>query len=135
MTAYVFGGISSTSCPNCALKKTAADNVNILRLNFYVDDLLKSFPDAKIAADMIHKVISLYKKGGFNLTKFSSNHIKALKSIPDKYRKDGVQGKDLNLGILPEDKPLGVKWNIQEDTLSIAMFIGSRCLLQIKSSR
>ena len=40
-----------------------------------------------------------------------------MKSIPDEYRKDGVKGKDLNLGILPEDKVLVVKWNIQEDTL------------------
>ena len=90
---------------------------SILRRNFYVDDMLKSFPSAKIAVDMIYKVKSLCKEGGFNLTKFSSNHIEVLKSIPDECRKDGVKDKDLNLGILPEDKALGVKWNIQEDTL------------------
>ena len=28
-----------------------------------------------------------------------------------------MKDKDLNLGILPDDKALGVKWNIQEDTL------------------
>ena len=125
MTAHVFGGISSPSCSNYALKKTAADNIkkygeevsSILRRNFYVDDMLKSFPSAKIAVDMIYKVKSLCKEGGFNLTKFSSNHIEVLKSIPDEYRKDGVKDKDLNLGILPEDKALGVKWNIQEDML------------------
>ena len=90
---------------------------SILRRNFYVNDMLKSFPSAKIAVDMIHKVKSLCKEGGFNLTKFSSNHIEVLKSIPDEYRKDGVKDKDLNLGILPEDKALGVNWNIQEDTI------------------
>ena len=125
MTAHVFGGISSPSCSNHALKKTAADNIrkygedvsSILRRNFYVDDMLKRFPSAKIAVDMIYKVKSLCKEGGFNLTKFSSNHIEVLKSIPDECRKDGVKDKDLNLGILPEDKALGVKWNIQENTL------------------
>ena len=125
MTAHVFGGISSPSCSNFALKKTAADNVNkygeevssILRQNFYVDDMFKNFPSTKIAVDMIHKVKLLCKEGGFNLTKFSCNHIEVLKSIPEEYRKDGVKDKDLNLGILPEDKALGVKWNIQEDTL------------------
>ena len=66
---------------------------------------------------MIHKVKLLCKEGGFNLTKFSCNHIEVLKSIPEEYRKDGVKDKHLNLGILPEDKALGVKWNIQEDTL------------------
>ena len=78
--------------------------------------MLKRFPSAKIAVDMIYKVKSLCKEGGFNLTKFSSNHIEVLKSIPDECRKDGVKDKDLNLGILSEDKALGVKWNIQDDT-------------------
>ena len=71
--------------------------------------MLKSLPSGKIVVDMIHKVKSLCKEGDFNLTKFSSNNIKALKSIPDEYRKDGVKDKDLNLGILPEDKLLEVK--------------------------
>ena len=63
------------------------------------------------------------KKSGFNLTKFSRNHIEVLKSIPDEYKKDGVKDKDLNLGILPEDKALGVKWNIQEDSLGFIVKI------------
>ena len=79
--------------------------------------MLKSFPSEKIAVNMIYKVKSLCKEGGFHLTEFSSNHIEVLKSVPDECRKDGVKDKDLNLGILPEDKALGVKWNIQEDTL------------------
>ena len=66
---------------------------------------------------MIFNGKSLCKKGGFDLTKLSSNHIEVLKSIPDECRKDGVKDKHLNLGILPEDKALGVQWNIQEDTL------------------
>ena len=66
---------------------------------------------------MIHKTKSLFKNGGLNLLKFYSNHIEVLKSIPDEYRKDGVKDKDLNLGILHEDKLLQVRWNIQEDTL------------------
>ena len=51
MTAHVFGRVSSPSCSNYALKKTASDNLkkygekvaSILRQNFYVDDMLKSF--------------------------------------------------------------------------------------------
>ena len=59
----------------------------------------------------------MWKEGGFNITKLSCNHIEVLKSIPEEYRKDEVKKKDLNLGILPEDKTPKVKWNIQEDTL------------------
>ena len=134
MTAYVFGSTSSPSCSNYALKKTAADNVkkygedmsSILRRNFYVDDMLKSLPTAKIAVDMIHKVKSLCKEGGFNLTKYFSNHIEVLKSIPDEYKKDRVKDKELNLGILAEDKAFGVKWNIQEDTLGFIIKINDK---------
>ena len=56
------------------------------------------------------------KEGGFKLTKLSSNDIEVLKSIPGECTKDGVEDKDLSLGILPEDKVIGVKWNIQEDS-------------------
>ena len=60
MTDHVFGGISSPSCSNFALKKTTADNVkkygeevsSIFRWNFYVDDMLKSFASAKMARKM-----------------------------------------------------------------------------------
>ena len=125
MAAHVFSGISLPSCSNYALKKTAVDNVkkyrekvsSILRRIFYVNDVLKSFPSAKIAVVMILKVKSFCKKGGCSLTKSSRNHIEILKSIPEKYRKDGMKDKDLNIGILPEDKALRVKWNIQEDIL------------------
>ena len=52
MTAHVFGGTSSPSCSNFALRRTAKDNeqqygkeiTQILERSFYVDDLLKSFP-------------------------------------------------------------------------------------------
>ena len=59
MTDHVFGGTSSPSCSNFALKKTTADNVkkygevsSIFRWNFYVDDMLKSFASAKMARKM-----------------------------------------------------------------------------------
>ena len=80
-------------------------------------DILKSFPAVKMATGRIHKVKLLCKKDAFNLTNISGNHVVVLRSIPDEQRKDGVKDKDLNLGTLPEDKVLGVKWNIQEDIL------------------
>ena len=67
MTAHVFGGISSLSCSNYTLRKTAADNVNkygnepstIVKRNFYVDNMLKSFPDVKTAGNMVNYVTAL----------------------------------------------------------------------------
>ena len=54
MTVHLFGGVSSPSCANFALRKTADDNqsfdpeiVNTVKRNFYVDDCLKSVKSAQ----------------------------------------------------------------------------------------
>ena len=122
MTAHVFGGVSSLSCSNYVLKRTALDNLkkygedvaSILRQNLYDDDMLKSFSSIEEAIRITGKVKELCKEGGFNLTKFSSNNLDVLKTIQDKDRKDGVKDKDLAIGVLAEDKALGVRWNVGE---------------------
>ena len=82
MTAHVFGRALSPSSSNFVLlRKTAIDSRNeyasdvtrILERNFYVDDMLKSFQTVTEAKDVIREVKELYAKGGFNLTKFTSN--------------------------------------------------------------
>ena len=125
MTAHVFGGASSKSCSNFALKKAASDNrheyasdvAGILERNFYVDDMLKSFQTVTQVKDVIRKVKELCVKGGFNLTRFTSNNEDVLMSIPDEDRRKNVSDETLTFGKLPEDKALGVKWNISKDTL------------------
>ena len=60
----MFGGASSPSCSNFALRKTASDNrdryasdvTRILEINFYVDDMLKSFQTVTEAKDVIKAV-------------------------------------------------------------------------------
>ena len=61
MNVHVFGGASSSSCSNYALRKTAADNENkhrsevaeTLRNNFYVDGMLKSVSNEETAIKLI----------------------------------------------------------------------------------
>ena len=124
-TADVFGGASSPSCSNFALRKTASDNrdeyasdvTRILERNFYVDHMLKSFQTVT-AKDVIKKVRELCAKGGFNLTKFTRNsEEEVLKSIPNEDRRKNISDEALRFGKIPEDKALGVKWNINKDTL------------------
>ena len=125
MTAHVFGGVFSPSCSNYALQKTAAENIKkygneaspIAKKNFYVDDMLKSSPDVKTAGNMVNKVRALCLEGGFSLRKFTSNGVDVLKVIPNDFRTDALKDKDLKLGNFTDDKALGVKWNIKDDTL------------------
>ena len=116
MCVHVFGSVSSGACSNYALKRTAIENKNkygkdaaeTLKNNFYVDDMLKSVENED-------KAITLMK-GGFNMTKFASSSKRVLQSIPEKDRKMGVKNSDL-LRSLPEERALGVLWNVENDTL------------------
>ena len=99
MTAHVFGGTSSPSCSNFALRRTAKDNeqqygkeiTQILERSFYVDDLLKSFPTVNQAVNAIKQLQELCSRGGFNLTKFISNKEEVINSVPDGKRKSIVR--------------------------------------------
>ena len=110
MTAHVFGGTSSPSCPNFVLKRTAKDNeqqydkeiTQILERSFHVDDLLKSFPTVNQTVNAIKQLQELCSSGGFNLTTFISNKQEVIKSIPDDKRKPNVRNELVTLGNLPE---------------------------------
>ena len=61
MCVHVFGAVSSSTCANFALRKTADDNevmfstpvADVLRNNFYVDDLLVSEKDVGAAVNLM----------------------------------------------------------------------------------
>ena len=118
MCAHVFGGVSSASCSNYALKRTATDNTDrygqeatkVVRNNFYVDDLLKSIDDPKTAMILVKNVVDMCKSG--DLTKFISN-----KLIPEDQRRNGVKNADL-IDDLPTEKALGIQWNIPDDSFT-----------------
>ena len=101
MCLHVFGGASSASCANYALRRISIDNVeefgketaDVIQNNFYVDDLLKSVKDLDTAKTLVKNFINMCRSGGFNLTKFISNCKELLISIPEDKRRPGV--KDL----------------------------------------
>ena len=77
MSVHLFGAVSSPSCANFALKRTAADNhadfspeaVGTVERNFYVDDCLKSVESEQEAIRLSSELSQLLNKGGFHLTK------------------------------------------------------------------
>ena len=77
MCVHTFGALSSPSCANFALRKTADDSkadfgedaAKTLLTNFYVDDLLKSVEGEEEAISLIHRLQGMCRSGGFNLTK------------------------------------------------------------------
>ena len=101
MCAYVFGGTSSASCSNYALRKTAIDNkevygtdaVTTLSRNFHVDDILKSMKDVQSGKQLLQNVIKICKSSGLNLIKVMSNSKELLAIISEEKRKEGVKEK------------------------------------------
>ena len=125
MHVHLFGALSSPSCANFALRQAAADNeskfgmetANILRNDFYVDDLLKSIADEEEAIEMLENVQEMCALGGFNLTKFTSNSRKVIESIPASKRSPSLENLEILEPKLPIERALGVSWCIELDSL------------------
>ena len=122
MCLHVFGGASSASCANYALRRISIDNVeefgketaDVIQNNFYIDDLLKSVKDLDTAKTLLKNAINMCKSGGFNPTKFISNSKELLISIPEVKGRPGV--KDLNLlRAISVERALGIQRNISKD--------------------
>ena len=108
MSVHIFGAVSSPSCSNFALRRTATDNkeefgpaiVRTIQNDFYVDDCLKSVDDQTSACNLISNLRQACSKGGFRLTKFTSNSRAVIASAPEEGAKE-VKCLDLNHDLLP----------------------------------
>ncbi|XP_078032247.1 uncharacterized protein LOC144467474 [Epinephelus lanceolatus] len=123
MKVHFYGAVSSPSCANYALRRTADDNaqhfphevVNTVKCNFYVVDCLKSVASEEEAVQMVKDVTALCHKGGFNLSKWISNSRTVLLSIAGDCRAKEVMELDLDVDQLPMERALGLQWCIQTD--------------------
>ncbi|KAK3745210.1 hypothetical protein QZH41_004249 [Actinostola sp. cb2023] len=124
MCVHLFGGTSSPSCANFALRKTATDNekdfdpttVNTVLSNFYVDDCLKSVATTAKAIRLTSQLRQLLARGGFRLTKWLSNNKAVLQSVPESERAATVKNLDFDENLT--ERALGVQWNVQADTFN-----------------
>ena len=126
MLVHLFGGASSPSCANYALKKTADHNredfdaavVETVKRNFYVDDCLRSVATDTQAVRLAGQLRELLSRGGFRLTKWISNSKEVIKSVPESERAPSVKDLDLDKNSALTERALGVQWNVQADTFS-----------------
>ena len=126
MLVHLFGGASSPSCPNYALKKTADHNkedfdaaaVAPVKRNFYVDDCFRSVATDTQAVRLARQLCELLSKGGFGLTKWTSNSREVINSVPESERAPSVKDLDLDKNSALTERALSVQWNVQADTFS-----------------
>ena len=134
MVVHLFGAASSPSVANFALKRTARDNedkygtlvADTLRNNFYVDDCLRSVSSEGKAVELIEGLRQSCKKGGFRLTKFTSNSRAVLESIPEDERSKEVRSITLDCDNLPIERALGIQWCVQSDCFGFRIVINSK---------
>ena len=136
MTVHPFGAVSSPSCSNYALRKTASENeaevgtaaAETMRRNFYVDDCLKSVSTKAEAKDLISSLRQACGKGGFRLTKFICNERDVLETVPEEERSKDVKTLDLNYDDLPIERALGVHWCVESDTFGFRILVKDKPL-------
>ncbi len=124
MLVHPFGAVSSPSCANFALRKIAEDVIDerpkvadAIRSDFYVDDMLKSFPSEPEAIEVSLDIKETLKKGGFRLTKWVSNSRRLLEVMPQEDRSNETKSLDLDQDALPVERALGIKWDAETDQL------------------
>lgn len=136
MKVHLFGAISSPSCANFALKKTADYNmhsftepaVDTIKSDFYVDDCLKSVPTERDAINLVKELGDLCAKGGFKLTKWVSNSRAVLSTIPNEMKAKQLKELNLDRDKLPEERALCMFWDIEKDTFGFQIAAKTKSL-------
>ena len=124
MTRHLFGGVWSPACAAFALQETLKEGRPRSRAaerNFYVDDLLLSTDSVLEAVQCIQELREDLECGGFRLTKWMSSSKQVMATIPQRDRSTCVKNIDLASDKLPVDRALGVLWNLEDDSLRVAV--------------
>ena len=77
---------------------------------------MSSFRDEKSASSAVSDLAEMLSRGGFRLTKFTSNSKSVLSTVPPKERST----PDLNLDLheLPVERAFGVRWFVETNELA-----------------
>lgn len=136
MKVHLFWAISSPSCANFALQRTAEENcdkfdaevVDTVKSNFYVDDCLKSVATEEQAIILVKDLKDMCAHGRFKLTKWVSNSRAVLTSIPDEHKAKRMKDLDLDRENMPVERALGMHWNIENDTFRFQITLKNQTL-------
>ena len=134
MTVHLFGGAWSPSCCTYAMHRTVQDHEHqfselaceTVRRNFYVDDRLESVDSIEEAVALASELKELLARGGFNLTKWTSNYAAVLEEIPPSDRSKKIKERDIDAPL--EERALGVYWSMEEDYLGFRTQVMSKPL-------
>ena len=84
----------------------------VLKRDFYVDDLAKGATSFQDALELRNELINLCKEGGFHLRKWASNDPRLIQDLQDK-----SAGNLMSLKTTETIKTLGITWNFKDDVI------------------
>lgn len=121
MTVHVFGNSPSPSVATFGLRQSVStadlDIQHFVSRNFYVDDGLMSFSSVSQAVDLIKRTQhALYDGGRLRLHKIASNSVEILQHFKSTDLSKDLIGLNITQDDLPEQRSLGIAWNIEDDT-------------------
>lgn len=88
---------------------------NVIRNSFYMDDFLTGAETLEDLLNIKRDISSILERGGFNLRKWTSNHLSVISSTPN----------DIPFGKTENQATLGVIWNPSLDVLKYSIgFLG-----------
>ena len=132
MLVHLFGAAFSPSVAAFCLHQTATefgrefdpDIAEIIRRNFYVDDCLCSTTPARKAIAIVQQLSALLSRGGFRLTKWLTNCLEVLASIPFHERCGLFKHQVINDN--SKEMVLGVLWHVSDDTFGFHVALPER---------
>lgn len=123
MTTVTFGQRSSPFLAIRTLHQLAQDEAKeypkvtrVIHQDLYVDDVATGADSEEEALELQRDIIKVFKKGQFELRKWSSNAVALLKAVPPEHRQNDTFTFDEPTA--DYTKVLGLKWEPNSDTLS-----------------
>lgn len=123
MCMHVLGNSPSPAVATYGLRRAAqrgeakygSDVRHFTERDFYVDDALKSVPTEHDAIDLLKWTQNMLADSNLRLLKIASNKVEVMDAFAPQDRAKDLQNLDLFKDELPDQRSLGVKWNIMED--------------------
>lgn len=129
MTVHVFGNSPSPAVATYGLRRSAQegekdfgnDVCEFIKTDFYVDDVLRSFPSEAEAVDVLTRAQQLLKGYNIKLHKIASNKTEVMEAFLADDRAKSIEALDLAVDDLPVQRSLGVVWDMTKDTFTFTI--------------
>lgn len=117
MQVPIFGAASSPNCTSFRLNilqlttrnmQFGSETFKTVKRNFYVDDSLTSSQSVAKAKRLVRQLTALLMLGGFHLTKWVSNNLEVLATIPNEEKAASVINIESNQPYINRANPRGV---------------------------